>query len=133
MFNFTGLEDISIGGFQVGGTVVVINEFSKEPTFFQNSDTIVPTQKATASYITSRVSGGGANAATNQLNVGQIRISDDTISAIVDTIVVPGLVNITGGINGSLLANMYYIGMSDQGHGAHGEATVIGEVSDTGH
>ena len=133
LFNFTGLEDISIGGFQVGGTVVVINEFSKEPTFFQNSDTIVPTQKATASYITSRVSGGGANAATNQLNVGQIRISDDTISAIVDTIVVPGLVNITGGINGSLLANMYYIGMSDQGHVAHGEATVIGEVSDTGH
>ena len=59
----------------LGGTNAVIREFSKEQTFVANSNAIVPTQRAIAAYIQSRISGGGANVAANALTAGTCRFS----------------------------------------------------------
>ena len=108
-FELSGLEELSLGAIQLGGTAVVIREFSKEPTFAANSNNIVPTQKAIISYLESRISGGGADAVTNTLIAGQIRTTGNTISndaGLVTNIPVP--VNITKGVDGDYLAHMFF-------------------------
>ena len=108
-FELSGLEELSLGAIQLGGTAVVIREFSKEPTFSANSNNIVPTQKAIISYLTSRISGGGADAVTNTLIAGQVRINGQTISNDAGLqINIPVPVNIKGGIGGDALAHMFY-------------------------
>ena len=97
-----------LGGIQVGGSAVVIREFSKEDTFAANSNNIVPTQKAIKSYIESRISGGGSNASTNTLIAGQIQITGTTISTTSGfPINFTPRVNMSGGFTGSLLAQQY--------------------------
>ena len=110
LFNFSGLQSLTLGGVVLGGTQVVVNEFSKEQTFIANSNNIVPTQRAIAAYVTSRVSGGGSNASTNQLNSGQIKISTNNINQAAGTpIQVPQKMIIKGGADGHYLASMYYV------------------------
>ena len=79
-FELTGLNQLAIGGIVVGGTQVIIEEFSKEPTFIANSNNIVPTQKAIAEYLNSRVSGGSSNANATKLVAGVIAIDTNTIT-----------------------------------------------------
>ena len=69
-FDLSGLNELRLGAFVLGGTNAVIREFSKEQTFVANSNAIVPTQRAIAAYIQSRISGGGANVAANALTAG---------------------------------------------------------------
>ena len=109
LFNFSGLQSLTLGGVVIGGTAVVINEFSKEQTFIANSNNIVPTQKAIAAYVASRVSGGGSNASTNTLNVGQITIATNNINqTAATTIQVPQKMIIKGGADGHYLSSMYF-------------------------
>ena len=74
-FDLSGLDELRLGAFILGGTNAVIREFSKEQTFVANSNSIVPTQKAVAAYIQSRISGGGANVAANALTAGTCKFS----------------------------------------------------------
>lgn len=108
-FELSGLEELSLGAIQLGGTAVVIREFSKEPTFAANSNNIVPTQAAILKYLESRISGGGADAVTNTLIAGQIRTTSNTISndANLD-INIPVAVNMTKGVDGDYLAQMFF-------------------------
>ena len=108
-FDLTGLTELSLGGIQVGGSAVVIREFSKEATFVANSNNIVPTQKAIKTYIESRIAGGGSNVQTNALVAGQVRLqlnNIDTTSGL--DIIIPPVMNIKGGVDGHYLASMYY-------------------------
>tara|TARA_E500000331_G_scaffold966_1_gene1001 strand:+ start:797 stop:5593 length:4797 start_codon:yes stop_codon:yes gene_type:complete len=108
-FNLTGLNELSLGGIVVGGTQVVINEFSKEPTFIANANNIVPTQKAIGRYLQSRVSDGGANAATTKLVAGQIDFSTNNISTDSgNQINIPVHVDIAEGIDGDYLAHLFF-------------------------
>ena len=110
LFNFSGLQSLTLGGIVIGGTAVVVNEFSKEQTFIANSNNIVPTQRAIAAYVASRVSGGGSNASTNALNAGQIKITTNTIDqAGGTTIQVPQKMTIKGGADGHYLSSMYFV------------------------
>ena len=108
-FELSGLEELSLGAIQLGGTAVVIREFSKEPTFAANSNNIVPTQAAILKFLESRISGGGADAVTNALIAGQIRTTSNTISndANLD-INIPVAVNMTKGVDGDYLAQMFF-------------------------
>tara|TARA_B100002019_G_scaffold25830_2_gene19685 strand:+ start:2893 stop:7671 length:4779 start_codon:yes stop_codon:yes gene_type:complete len=109
LFNFSGLQSLTLGGVVIGGTAVVINEFSKEQTFIANSNNIVPTQRAIAAYVASRVSGGGSNASTNTLNVGQITVSNNNINQTASTTIqVPQKMIIKGGADGHYLSSMYF-------------------------
>ena len=74
-FDLAGLDELRLGAFILGGTNAVIKEFSKEQTFVANSNSIVPTQKAVAAYIQSRISGGGANVSANALTAGTCKFS----------------------------------------------------------
>ena len=103
-FDLQGLTEISLGGIQVGGSAVVVREFSKDGTFTANSNNIVPTQAAIIKYLTSRISGGSSNATTNKLTAGQITISTDNIGSNGTKINLPVKVNLTGGVSGDLLA-----------------------------
>ena len=108
-FDLGGLTELSLGGIQVGGSQVVIKEFSKETTFIANSNNVVPTQKAIRTYIESRIAGGGSNVQTNALVAGQVRLQTnnmDTTSGL--PIIVPPVMNINGGVDGHYFASMFY-------------------------
>lgn len=108
-FDLGGLTELSLGGIQVGGSAVVIKEFSKETTFIANSNNVVPTQKAIRAYIESRISGGGSNVQTNALVAGQIRIQTNNIDTTSGfDIIIPPVMNIKGGVDGHYLASMFY-------------------------
>ena len=54
-FELNGLTELTLGGIQVGGTAVVVREFSKDGAFVANSNNIIPTQRAVKIYIESRL------------------------------------------------------------------------------
>lgn len=103
-FDLTGLSEISLGGIQVGGSAVVVREFSKDGTFTADSNNIVPTQAAIIKYLNSRISGGSSNATTNKLTAGQITIQTDEIGSNGTLINLPVKVNFTGGVSGRMAA-----------------------------
>ena len=75
-FGLSGLDTLSLGGIAVGGSSVVISQFSTDGTLAANSDNIIPTQKAIKSYITSRLSQGGSNTFTGNLIAGNISVGN---------------------------------------------------------
>ena len=78
-FDLSGLEELALGGVVLGGTGAVIREFSTDGTFTANSNNIVPTQKAIATYVKSRISSGGSDVQVNRLNAGNISFTSDRI------------------------------------------------------
>ena len=103
-FDLQGLTEISLGGIQVGGSAVVVREFSKDGTFTANSNNIVPTQAAIIKYLTSRIAGGSSNATTNKLTAGQITLSTNEIGSNGTKMNIPVKMNFTGGVSGDMLA-----------------------------
>ena len=114
LFNLQGLSELALGGVVLGGTEVVIREFSTDPTMAANSDNVVPTQKAIVTYIGSRVSGGGANLNVSGFRAGQIKVRNKEIfnEAFPETgeIKIDRIANLNGGFSGSLLALNFFTG-----------------------
>ena len=73
-FGLTGLQTLSLGGIAVGSSSVIITQFSTDVTFAANSDAIVATQRAVKSYLTGRLSQGGANTYTGNFIAGTVSI-----------------------------------------------------------
>lgn len=73
-FGLSGLDKLSLGGIAVGGSSVVVQQFSTDSTFVANSDAIIPTQKAVKSYLSARLSQGGSNTFTGVTTAGQVII-----------------------------------------------------------
>jgi hypothetical protein len=108
-FALQGLEELRLGGVTVGGSGVVIREFSTDGTFTADSNNIVPTQKAIKAYLQRRVSGGGADAITGQLTAGIVRLGPDTIATTTGEELIFGTkVVFNGGIDGTWLALNYF-------------------------
>jgi hypothetical protein len=78
-FGLSGLTQLSLGGIAVGGSSVVIQQFSTDATFIANSDTIIPTQKAVKSYLSGRLSQGGANTITGVTTAGTIVVGGPNV------------------------------------------------------
>jgi len=114
LFNLQGLSELALGGVVLGGTEVVIREFSTDPTMSANSDNVVPTQKAIVTYIGSRVSGGGANLNVSGFRAGQIKVRNKEIfnEAFPETgqIVIDRVAKLNGGIDGYLMALNFFTG-----------------------
>lgn len=107
-FDLSGLTEISLGGIQLGGTNVIIREFSKDPTFVASTNNIVPTQRAIASYLENKISTGDGNATTNTLIAAQTVISDNDISnAAEQSIQANSVLNIEG-LQGTYLAAQFF-------------------------
>jgi hypothetical protein len=110
LFELGGLSELSLGGIQVGGSAVVIKEFSKDGSFIANSNNIVPTQAAIITYLQGRISSGGADALTNTLIAGQVKITGHNITTTSGLqINIPVLAHQTGGIDGDMLAHQLFV------------------------
>ncbi len=109
-FELEGLEELRLGGVTVGGSGVVIREFSTDPTFTADSNNIIPTQRAIKAYLNARVSGGGADAITGQLTAGIVQVGPEALGTTTgDELIFDAKVNFRGGIDGSFLAQVYFL------------------------
>jgi hypothetical protein len=87
-FGLSGLETLSLGGIAVGSSSVVVNQFSTDNTFAANLDTIIPTQRAVKSFLTGRLSQGGANTYTGNFIAGTVYVGGPYFMS---STVLPGL------------------------------------------
>ena len=108
-FNIAGLQELSLGEVTLGGNSASIQEFSTDPFFTANSDTVVPTQRAVKAYIEAQIGGGGAVLNVNSVTAGDIFINTDQITTVSgETINIKANVNFEGNVLGLPLAyNMF--------------------------
>jgi hypothetical protein len=112
-FDLNGLSELRLGGIRVGGTGAVVREFSTDPLFTADSNNIVPTQRAIAAYLASRLSVGGSEIAVGSFIAGTILVGPDRINSTAGLrIIVPVLAQFDGaitGVTGLMLAQtMFY-------------------------
>jgi hypothetical protein len=112
-FDFSGLTELRLGGIRVGGTGAVVREFSTDPLFTEDSNNIVPTQRAIRAYLASRLSIGGSEIAVGSFIAGTVLVGPDKIGNVAGLrVIFPGRADFNGpnsGIRGSMLAqNMFY-------------------------
>lgn len=109
VFNVSGLSELSLGGVSVGGTGVVIREFSTDSTFTADSNNIIPTQRAIKAYLTSRIAGGGANAVATYAVAGTVIIGPQVLSTTTGSAIqVTKKMNFLDGIDGNMLQWQYF-------------------------
>jgi hypothetical protein len=112
-FDLAGLSELRLGGVRLGGTGVVIREFSTDPFFYEDSNNIVPTQRAIKTYLSNRLSIGGADFVTGAVTAGQIKLGPLGFSNVLSLkIKVTAPINFDGpaaGVSGYMLAQaMFY-------------------------
>jgi hypothetical protein len=109
-FNISGLNELQLGSVALGGAGAVITEFSTDGTFSADSDSIVPTQKAIKTYITSQIGGGVATLNVNSVTAGVVEITGDQISTTSGgKINIENTVNFKGGIDGAPVALQMFL------------------------
>jgi len=109
-FNIAGLQELSLGEVTLGGNSASITEFSTDPFFTANSDTIVPTQRAIKAYIESQIGGGGATLNVNTVTAGDIFIGSNLITTVSgQPINIKAVLNFQGGITGLPIAYNYML------------------------
>jgi len=109
-FVLEGLEELTIGGVSVGGSGVVIREFSTDTLFTADSNNIIPTQRAIKAYLSKRVSGGGSEAFTASLVAGVVSVGPSAIGTTTGVeINIPVKVNFKQPFEGDLFTNTYFL------------------------
>jgi hypothetical protein len=112
-FDFSGLTELRLGGIRVGGTGAVIREFSTDPLFTEDSNNIVPTQRAIRAYLAGRLSVGGSEIAVGSFIAGTVLVGPDRIGNVAGLrVIVPVRAEFDAefsGVAGSMLAQtMFY-------------------------
>ena len=113
-FDLDGLSELALGGVRLGGSGTVIREFSTDPNFTEDSNNVIPTQRAIATFLANRLSEGGSEIQTNSLIAGSVQVgtTDNIIDTTFDTYLrLPVTVKIDGDeahIQGQMLANMMF-------------------------
>ena len=114
-FELEGLEEISLGGVTVGGSGVVVREFSTDPLFVADSNNIIPTQRAIKAFLNRRVSGGGADAITGQISAGEVTVGPARITTTTgSTIQWTAKANFKGPIDGDWLVQTMFLSGSGE-------------------
>jgi hypothetical protein len=109
-FNISGLQELSLGEVTLGGGSASITEFSTDPFFTSDSDTVVPTQRAIKAYISSQIGGGGASLNVNSVTAGFIFIAGTQITTTTSSsISVNANMNFKGGVVGLPVAWNYFL------------------------
>jgi hypothetical protein len=110
-FDLAGLTELRLSGINVGSTAV-IREFSKDPLFLQNSNNVIPTQRAIRAYLNSRLNVGGEDLLTPSIIAGTVKVGPNLISNTAAlTITVPVIAEFDGsgaGVSGSLVAQTMF-------------------------
>ena len=71
-FDLDGLSELALGGVRLGGSGTVVSEFSSDPTFAADSNNVIPTQRAIATFLQDRLSVGGSALEVNKLQAGRV-------------------------------------------------------------
>ena len=109
-FNIAGLQELSLGEVTLGGNSASVTEFSTDPFFTANSDSVVPTQRAVKAYIESQIGGGGATLNVNSVTAGDIFIGADTITTLSGSAInINANVVFSGTVLGLPLAYNYFL------------------------
>ena len=128
-FELDGLSELRLGGVTLGGTNAVIREFSTDTTFTANSNEIVPTQRAIAGYVDSRISGGGTNVNVNAVIAGEVRIQGRKISSEAGRkINIATQMNFQKSIDGDMAAHSMFCGATNFGLVDEGDPTTPQEM-----
>ena len=110
-FDLAGLTELRLAGINVGSTAV-IREFSKDGLFLQNSNNVIPTQRAIRSYLNSRLNVGGEDLLTPSIIAGTVKVGpnliDNTAALTIDVPVVADFSGDGAGVSGSLLAQTMF-------------------------
>jgi len=107
-FNIAGLQELTLGEVTLGGNSASVTEFSTDPFFTANSDSVVPTQRAVKAYIEAQIGGGGASLIVNSVTAGDIFIGTNQITTVTgQPINIKANVNFTGSVLGLPLAFNY--------------------------
>lgn len=111
-FDFSGLTELRLGGIRLGGTGAVVREFSTDPLFTEDSNNVVPTQRAIRAYLAGRLSVGGSEIAVGSFIAGTISVGPDKIGNVASLRnIVPVIAEFDGpeaGISGSWLAQYMF-------------------------
>ena len=109
-FNISGLQELNLGNVTLGGGSATITEFSTDPFFTADSDSVVPTQRAIKAFIASQIGGGGAALNVNSVTAGSIKISGNQIENITGTAIKMNAVfEFRGGVIGLPIAFHYFM------------------------
>jgi hypothetical protein len=109
-FNIAGLQELSLGTVTLGGGSATVTEFSTDPYFTADSDTVVPTQRAIKAYIASQIGGGGASLNVNSVTAGSIYIATNKITNITGgSIQMNATIDFRGGVTGYPMAFSYFL------------------------
>ena len=82
-FDLEGLAELRLGGIRVGGSGTVVREFSTDALFTEDSNNVVPTQKAIAAYLANRLSVGGSELTTASFIAGTVKVGADEIRSTI--------------------------------------------------
>ena len=111
-FDLGGLSELKLGGVRLGGSGVVIREFSTDPLFSEDSNNVVPTQRAIKAYLANRLSVGGSEIATASFIAGTVRVGPERFASTTNgSIIVPVKADFSGAsthISGSILAQLFF-------------------------
>jgi hypothetical protein len=117
-FDFQGLTELALGGVRLGGSGAVVREFSTDPLFTQDSNNVVPTQRAIASYLQNRLNVGGSDLLTASFIAGTVKVGPGEISNVAGLeVTFPKLMKFEGeesGISGSMIAQTMFFRSFDQ-------------------
>ena len=109
-FNIAGLQELSLGTVTLGGNSASVTEFSTDPFFTANSDSVVPTQRAVKAYIEAQIGGGGASLNVNSVTAGDIFINTNQITTVSGELInINANVNFTKTVLGIPLALQYML------------------------
>ena len=109
-FNLSGLQSLQLGQLNIGVGSAIITQFSTDPYFTANSDSILPTQRAIKAYITAQIGGGQSSLNVNTLTAGVVYIANDSISTTTGAqLNIKSKMNFTGGIDGAPVALGYFL------------------------
>jgi len=117
-FDLSGLSELRLGGIRLGGTGAVVREFSTDPLFTEDSNNIVPTQRAISQYLANRLSVGGSDIATASFIAGLVLVGPDRIgNTIQGKIILPRRMDFVGplaGVRGMAMAQAYFLHTTDE-------------------
>ena len=109
-FNIAGLQELTLGEVTLGGASASITEFSTDPFFSQDSDSVVPTQRAIKAYISAQIGGGGASLNVNSVTAGFVFISNNQITTTTNSAIqMKARFDFRGGVTGYPIAWNYFL------------------------
>jgi hypothetical protein len=108
-FDLSGLNELQLGSIKAGRQGATINEFSTDGTFSRNTDSVVPTEKATKTYVDTLLNSATAQAGLLRDEDGNTRVlvektsNDNTVRIETD-----GVERLTVGSTGQITAASSY-------------------------